>query len=342
MPEGNDEVADEPNLAQGNADGTDDNEQQNESGSGDEKLNAEDSEMSCESGGETKSNANKKQQKPKAKAAAKKKPAAGVRKKPSLRRLKSKAGKKRKALEKTSPNAKKAKTDKPASQPPRPDPESGRKKEQSKPAASPQVIKAKESESVAGENTGGKPGENDPDQRLRAHLSETLRAKRARWIQDLRNVAEHDKRMTVPEDGVLQSVGWGPDMLCVLPARCVQVMDFTLQGAAHNWCRVETSGFGCLLQLDWISMLRLKGHFQVNAPVTQKLVTKINASNATCFKAGAPLPKLKHFVDCSRTTTGKASRSPGRLMEVGVGHQSHSCDAGVARASRAQSISAVV
>ena len=36
-------------------------------------------------------------------------------------------------------------------------------------------------------------------------------------------------------------------------------------------------------------MLRLKGHFQVNATPTAELVKQINAANATGFKARAPL-----------------------------------------------------
>ena len=47
-----------------------------ESDSGDGKLNAEDSEMSCESGGEAETK--KKKQKPKGKAAPKTKPQVGV------------------------------------------------------------------------------------------------------------------------------------------------------------------------------------------------------------------------------------------------------------------------
>ena len=146
-----------------------------ESHSGESKLNAEDSEMSCESGGEAETK--KKKQKPKGKAAPKKKPAVGVRRKPSLRRLKSRMGKKRQDPEKTTPAAKKAKTERPV------DPEPQLKRKPADKAKKDPVDPAKDKEPKPGETMTGKDEEPigggiepKPSERL-----ESLRAKRARW-----------------------------------------------------------------------------------------------------------------------------------------------------------------
>ena len=127
-------------------------------------------------------------------------------------------GKKRQDPEKTSPAAKKAKTERPVD----PEPHLKRKpggktqkepvdpakrKKEPKPG---EKMTGKDEEPIGG---GIEPKPSDP--------LESLRAERARWIQDLRNIAVQDKRMTVPENGVLQSVGWGPYTLCALPVHCV-------------------------------------------------------------------------------------------------------------------------